>query len=292
MKSWDLVGLTALGERTSGAAATAIGLVDGPVAVGHPDLSGADLHEIPGVPQGSCATASSAACLHGTFVAGMFAAGRNSAAAGICPGCPVLIRPIFHELGAGDPHTPSATASELAAAIVQTVDAGARVINVSAALVRSSDREDGLHAALDHAAARGAIVVAAAGNQGTVGSVTGITRHPWVIPVAACDLRGRPLDHANLGTSISRRGLRAPGEDIVGLAAGGGLRTLTGSSASAPFVTGTIALLWSEFPAARPEEIRAAVLQRPLTARRAIVPPLLDAWAAYLSLARLAVRSG
>src|SRR5215475_13558107 len=193
MKSWDLVGLTALGERTSGTAGTAVGLVDGPVAVGHPDLSGADLHEIPGVPQGSCATASSAACLHGTSVA-----------PGICLGCPVLIRPIFPELGAGDPHTPSATASELAAAIVQTVDACARVINVSAALVRSSDREDGLHAALDHAAARGAIVVAAAGNQGTVGSVTGITRHPWVIPVAACDLRGRPLDHANLGTSISR----------------------------------------------------------------------------------------
>src|SRR5690242_7006465 len=133
MKSWDLVGLTALGERTSGAAGIAVGLVDGPVAVDHPDFSGADLHEIPGVARGSCATASSAACIHGTFVAGMFAAGRNSVAPGICPGCPVLIRPIFLEPRAGDPQTPSATASELADAIVQTVDAGARVINVSAA---------------------------------------------------------------------------------------------------------------------------------------------------------------
>ena len=39
---------------------------------------------------------------------------------------------------------------------------------------------------MNHAAHRGVITVAAAGNQGTVGS-SAITRHPWVIPVAACD---------------------------------------------------------------------------------------------------------
>ena len=49
-------------------------------------------------------------------------------------------------------------------------------------------------------------MVAAAGNQGTLGS-SAITRHPWVIPVVACDLRGRPMNESNLGSSIGRRGL-------------------------------------------------------------------------------------
>ncbi|MBV8111318.1 MAG: hypothetical protein JO012_16295, partial [Hyphomicrobiales bacterium] len=48
------------------------------------------------------------------------------------------------------------------------------------------ERELGL--ALDMAARCGVIVVAAVGNQRIVGSST-LTRHPWVIPVAACDQR-------------------------------------------------------------------------------------------------------
>ena len=59
-------------------------------------------------------------------------------------------------------------------------------------------------------------MVAAAGNQGTVGSSV-ITRHPWVIPVIACDLQGRPTTESNLGSSIGRRGLAAPGENIASL---------------------------------------------------------------------------
>ena len=88
---------------------------------------------------------------------------------------------------------PSATPEELAEAIIDSVDAGARVINLSSALVRPSPKgESKLEEALNHAAQRGVITVAAAGNQGTVGS-SAITRHPWVIPVAACDIQGRPL---------------------------------------------------------------------------------------------------
>ena len=42
-----------------------------------------------------------------------------------------------------------------------------------------------------------------------VGGGTIITAHPWVVPVGACDLRGKPLNESNLGHSIGRRGLLA-----------------------------------------------------------------------------------
>ena len=55
--------------------------------------------------------------------------------------------------------------------------------------------------------------------------------------------------------------------------------TLGGTSAATPFVTGAIALLWSLFPAATAAEVRLALTQA--RRRSAVVPPLLDAWAAY-----------
>ena len=97
---------------------------------------------------------------------------------------------------------PSATPEELAAAILDSIRAGARVLNLSVALVHpSSAGQRELEEALDYVARRGVIVVAAAGNQGAVGS-SAITRHPWVIPVVAYDLQGRPIQQSNLGGSI------------------------------------------------------------------------------------------
>ena len=129
--------------------------------------------------------------------------------------------------------------------------------------------------------------MAAAGNQGLVGN-SAITRHPAVIPVAACDLQGRPLSESNLGRSIGRRGLMAPGVGITSLGTDGGPQTSGGTSAAAPFVTGTIALLWSEFPRADTAQIRLAVLQIWSARRRTIVPPVLDVWAAYQTLSSTA----
>src|SRR5688572_21568305 len=111
-----LVRLTALMERTSGSSEIKIGLIDGPVATQHPDLAGGHLREIPGSGRMACARASSTACLHGTFVAGILSARRSSAAPAICPDCTLLVRPIFGEVTSGREHMPSATPRELAAA--------------------------------------------------------------------------------------------------------------------------------------------------------------------------------
>jgi subtilisin family serine protease len=219
--------------------------------------------------------------LHGTFVAGILSAKRGSLAPAICPDCTLLVRPIFAETTAANGEMPSATPEELAQAVLDCIDAGARVLNVSAALAKPSlQSERALQAALDQAAKRRVIVIVAAGNQGTLGS-TAITRHPWVIPVVAFDLQGKPMGHSNLGNSIGRRGVGAPGDQITSLGAESKALTLAGTSAAAPFVTGTIALLWSEFPVATAAEIRFAATQAYAQRRTAVVPPLLNAWAAY-----------
>ena len=277
----DLVKLAALMERTSGSPEIKIGLIDGPVAVGHADLASDHVLEITGTTHATCTKANSTACLHGTFVAGILSAKRNSPAPAICPNCTLLLRPIFTETISGSEQIPSATPLELATAIVDCVDAGAKVINLSLALARPSTRgENALQAALDRAMNFGVIVAAAAGNQGTLGS-SAITRHPWVIPVAACDLSGRPMNGSNLGSSIGRRGLRSPGDRITSLASEGRSLTFGGTSVAVPFVTGTIALLWSEFPTATASQIKLAVTCAMTPRRASVVPPLLDAAAAY-----------
>jgi subtilisin family serine protease len=167
---------------------------------------------------------------------------------------------------------------------VDAIEAGVRLINLSAALTNSSLREgEELRGALDLAAQRGVIVVAAAGNQGMVGS-TPITRHPWVVPVVACDLRGRPSPESNLGHSIGRAGLRAPGENVTSVDPDGRAAAFGGTSAAAPIVTGAIALLWSEFPSAPSTQIKSAVMMAGGAPRQTVVPPLLNAWAAYQSM--------
>ena len=280
----ELVKLTELMERTSGRAETKVAIIDGPVLAHHPDLAGEHLYEIAGNLSARCTEGDTIACLHGTFVAGILCAKRGSIAPAICPNCTFFLRPIFTEKAIGREPMFSATPQELATAIADCIREGARVINLSLALEQPSiNGEQALEDVLNHAAKRGVLVVAAAGNQGTLGS-SAITRHPWVIPVAACDLAGRPAHDSNVGHSIGRRGLSAPGKEITSLSAGGGFLTLGGTSVAAPFVTGAIALLWSEFPHASASQVMVAV-GRSVTARRtSVVPPLLNAAAAYASL--------
>jgi subtilisin family serine protease len=281
MTPLDLVMLRPLIDLTRGRPDVAIGLIDGPVAMNHPELASQHIREIPGNGRGACTQANSRACLHGTFIAGILSAKRNSSAPAICPDCTLLLRPVFTEATAGNMQTPSATPQALAAAIIECVEAGARCINLSLALAQPSSKgERELEQVLDHATKRGVIIVAAAGNQGTLGS-TAITRHSWVIPVVACDLRGRPMNESNLGSSIGRRGLSAPGGAITSLGAEGKPLTLGGTSVATPFVTGAIALLWSAFPTATAAQVKFAVTQAYASRRTTVAPPLLNAWAAY-----------
>jgi hypothetical protein len=53
---------------------------------------------------------------------------RGSAAPAICPGCSLLVRPIFRETNSGNGKMPSATPQQLALAIVETSGGGARIL--------------------------------------------------------------------------------------------------------------------------------------------------------------------
>jgi subtilisin family serine protease len=163
-------------------------------------------------------------------------------------------------------------------------------LNLSAGMAQpSTSDERELQDALDYAARRGAVVVAAAGNQATLGS-SAITRHPWVIPVVGYGLAGRPTADSNLGGSMGKRGLGAAGENVTSLSPQGEPLTQAGTSLAVAFVTGAIALLWSRFPDATATEVKSAVVSSHTGRRGSVVPPLLDAWVAYQVLS--AARSG
>lgn len=277
----DLVRLTPLMARTSGRSSVVVGLIDGRVDSDHPAFAGRPVRELrPAAGAGACRRAD-ACCAHGTAVAGIIAG-----AGGVCPGCTLVSRPLFTDRPAdGGPATclSGVRAGELAEAIAETVDAGARVLNLSMAQpAPSGARDPALEAALDHAADRGVILVVAAGNQGRLGSSV-LTGHPWVVPVTAYDRAGLPMPQSNLGASIGRHGVGAPGERVPAPGPGGRPFVLNGTSAAAPFVTGAVALLCSAFPGATPAAVRYAVTHGP-GRRHSVTPPPLDAWAAYTTL--------
>jgi len=152
MGIFDIVGLTPLLERTGGRPDITVGLIDGPVALDHPDLAGQLIREIPANVPAACMDRGGAACAHGTFVAGILAAKRRSAAPAICPDCTFLLRPIFSEARSPHSDAPAASSGELAAAIVDSVQAGARVLNLSVNVTGfSGTGESRLTEALDFA---------------------------------------------------------------------------------------------------------------------------------------------
>jgi subtilisin family serine protease len=83
------------------------------------------------------------------------------------------------------------------------------------------------------------------------------------------------MDSSNLGSSIGRRGLGAPGEAVTSLGVADP-QTLGGTSVATPFVTGAVALIWSEFPGATAAAVRSAITQAATPRRTTIVAALAE----------------
>jgi subtilisin family serine protease len=289
MDSLDLTRLQSLMNLSSGHPDISIGIVDGPIYLDHPAFQTSKIKTVRDSQFDVCKNASSIACSHGTFIAGILCAKRGLPAPAICPDCNIIFNPIFKE---GMDNTnekemilPSATPEDLANAIIETVDAGARIINLSLGLSASSlTRYDTLQQAYDYSLHKGVIIVVAAGNQGNIGNIS-LINHKWLIPVAACDEYGRFDPNSNFGPSIGNRGVMAPGVNIRSTYPDEKYTNMSGTSFAVPFVTGSIALLWSIFPNATP----AAIIQSITRAtsffnRRSIIPPLLNVEAAWSKL--------
>jgi subtilisin family serine protease len=263
-----------------------IGIIDGPVHLNHPAFQRSRIRTVRDSQMSTCKNASSIACSHGTFVAGILCAERGLSAPAICPNCEFILNPIFMEekinTDKKDIRFPSTTPEDLANAIIDTVNAGARIINLSLGLSISSLAEyDKLQETYDYALHKGVIIVVAAGNQGNIGSIS-LINHQWVVPVAACDENGHLDPTSNFGASIGNRGLMAPGVNIMSTSPSGSAEytRMSGTSFAAPFVTGSIALLWSIFPNASPAAIVYSMKANSSFKRRSIIPPLLNVEAA------------
>ncbi len=282
MEALDLVNLPPLMSLTQGCPEIAIALIDGPVNIALANFERSTIRDISADGKGKCDRPDTSACEHGTLVAGVLVSSRDSAAPAICPACTLLLRPIFGHSEADAYNAPSASPEVLAKAIIEAVKAGARIVNLSCGISRCSGRgESSLRSALDFAARKGVIIVAAAGNQARVGGSC-ITMNPWVIPVVSIDHSGRPTHESNLSASIGQRGLAAPGQDVVSLSSSGRPTRFSGTSAACPLVSGAAALLWSEYPNMSAARIKEALAGG--NRLRSIVPPVMDAWGAFQKL--------
>ena len=185
-------------------------------------ISGINLVELPGDP--------SAQNGHGTAVASMII-GNSSLTPGVAPGADILSIRIANDLGQSDSFL-------LAQGIVAAADGGAQLINIS---MGSYGDSAVVKNAIAYAQATGALVIAAAGNNGT-DRVTYPAANSGVIAVGAVDAAGNHLDFSNTGSQVS---ISAPGFLVNAAWTEDQAARVSGTSFSAPIVAGVIAAVKS-----------------------------------------------
>ncbi len=170
---------------------------------------------------------------HGTAVAAL-AAGASPDARGISPAANILSIRVTDDTSQSDIFT-------LSRAIVAAVDYGARVVNVSLGAYGTSlvlDR------AIDYAVQRGAVIVAAAGND-QAAQLAWPAADPRVISVGAVDGAEQQVMFSNSGPQLK---LSAPGYAVQTAWLDNQRVNMSGTSASAPIVSGAIAAVMSQSP--------------------------------------------
>jgi subtilisin family serine protease len=244
-QQWGLrrIGLPAAWDVTRGLPSVLVAVLDTGVDGEVPDLRAAVVNGYNAVaPQ----VAPSDDNGHGTSVAGIIAARTNNeqGIAGICWTCTVLSVKVLDADGTGD-------TALVAAGIVRAADAGARVISMS--LGGPADDQT-LDQAVAYALGKGAILVAAAGNNGSTAPFYPAAI-PGVVGVAATDETDHLYPWSNYGSWVQ---LAAPGCNPAPSATGGYV-IFCGTSAAAPVVAGLIALQLSSQPDASRDSILAAL---------------------------------
>ncbi|RZU51128.1 subtilisin family serine protease [Krasilnikovia cinnamomea] len=254
-------------ETTTGAAGTVVAVVDtGVTPVG--DLAGATL---PGWDFANNDADPSDDEGHGSEVASVIAARGNNGAgiAGVCWQCRILPVKVLDHKGEGFD-------DNIADGIVYAADHGAKVINLSLGAPGGASRL--LQMATDYARAKGAVVIAAAGND-ALPEINYPAGNAGVLAVGGTDAAGNRFvvnvpEAGDVGSNY--------GASWVDVAAPfcttaqtrtGGYDTFCGTSASTPLVSGVAALVKSHDPAANLWSVERALTS---TAQ-----PLSDNWLRY-----------
>ena len=174
-----------------------------------------------------------ATSLHGTMVASILAG--DNGVVGCVPSASILSIPVMNAAGYGSSH-------DVAQAIVAAVDGGAQIITMSMGFTQGDAL---LEMAVDYATSKGVLIVAAAGNEGSATAGESTILYPaaykGVLAVGAVNADSLRPEFSSTGTELA---LVAPG---VGLLAddGSDYVMFSGTSASVPCVTGSLAYLMS-----------------------------------------------
>lgn len=166
---------------------------------------------------------------HGTMVAGLIRL--------VAPTAQIMPLKAFTATG-------TASLFNLIKAIYHATDKGARVINMSFTIAQPSDE---FTRAINQAALKGVICVAAAGNEGRE-TIVFPAAYSNVIGVASTTNADTRSSFSNFGTALVS--LAAPGEGLITAYPGGYYAAVWGTSFSAPLVSGTVALIEQVRPGA------------------------------------------
>ncbi len=184
---------------------------------------------------------------HGTAVAGVTAAKTNNAlgVAGVAggsnsPGARVMIA------GVGDSFPNGAAIDD---AVLYAADNGAQVVQLSLTVGSSAAINDAFQMAVNDF---NMVIVCASGNAGS-SSVSYPSSNPDVIAVGATNQADVKAGFSNFGTNLE---IAAPGDNIFALNLNNGYGSTSGTSFSAPLVSGVIALMLSANPGLSNTDIR------------------------------------
>jgi thermitase len=218
---------------------------------------------------------------HGTHVSGILAARYLNAQgiAGVAPSIQIMALRVLDQYGEG-------TTANLIKAIDYAIANGAKIINASWGMEGEGPDDKALRDALLRANAKGVLVVAAAGNgrkppgcgSASVGydndtdpqpAYPASYNYPNLISVAAIDAEEKLAKFSNYGKKTVH--LAAPGVKILSTVPGKGYQdtivatshaqvSWEGTSMASPFVSGALAVIWSEAKDLTAWEVRERLL--------------------------------
>jgi subtilisin family serine protease len=223
---------------------TRIAIIDSGIDSKHPELLGALVETFDAL--GGEAEPGT----HGTAIAGIIAA--RGTLRGIAPGATLMAVRAFPSDRSKQPQM--TTSFVLLKALEWSITNGARVLNLSL----SGPRDPLMEKAVSMAAAKGVIIVAAAGNNGDKAPPAYPAAYKDVIAVTAIDARDQIYTRANRGRYIA---VAAPGVDVLSLVRGKGHDLQTGTSFAAAHVSGIVALMIERNPALTVGAARKALME-------------------------------
>jgi Subtilase family len=219
-----------------------IAVIDSGIDVKHPELAGtiADSFDALGSKEGPHA--------HGTGIAGAIVA--HARLMGSAPAARILAIRAFGVT----PNGAESSSFVVLKGLDYAVTHGAQIVNMSFAGPKDGLIERGIAAA----AAKGIVMVAAAGNAGPKSPPLYPAANGNVIAVSATDAQDKLFAASNRGSHIA---VSAPGVDIFLPAPDEKYQMTSGTSFAAAYVSGLAALMLERNPALKPDDLREILVK-------------------------------